>query len=60
MDRNRSTYCTQENFANMYESVYEKMVEAGVAVKFKEEMMFDKEGNITDDPKKCMDDPRSI
>jgi hypothetical protein len=32
-------------------------VEAGVAVKFEEEMMFDKEGNITDDPEKMYGRP---
>ena len=41
MDSNRHTYCTYENFANMYDAVYEHMVEAGVAIKLDEEKMFD-------------------
>jgi Tc5 transposase DNA-binding domain len=32
-DTNRHTWCTYENFANMYTGVYEAMVEAGVATK---------------------------
>jgi hypothetical protein len=32
MDANRHTNCTYKNFNNMYSSVYEHMVEAGVAV----------------------------
>jgi hypothetical protein len=29
----RSTWVTRENFQNMYENVYERMVEAGIAKK---------------------------
>jgi hypothetical protein len=57
MNRNRSTYCTYKNFANMYGSVYDKMVEAGVAVKFEKELMFDKERNKTNDPEKMYGRP---
>jgi hypothetical protein len=51
-DANQRTYCTYDNVANMYNSVYESMVEAGVAIKLDEEAMFDNEGNITGDPSK--------
>jgi hypothetical protein len=46
-DNNRRTYCTLDNFSNMYDAVYENMVEAGVANRLDNEVMFDKEGNIT-------------
>jgi hypothetical protein len=49
-DTNRQTWCTKENFMNMYSCVYESMVEAGVAVKLDEEVMMDREGNETLDP----------
>jgi hypothetical protein len=35
---------------NMYTSVYEAMVEAGVAIKLEEELMMDRNGNITLEP----------
>jgi hypothetical protein len=57
MDTNRRTYCTYENFANMYDCVYENMVEAGVAIKLDEEVMFDIDGNITEDPSKMFGRP---
>ena len=44
MDVNRKTYCTKENFANMYDRVYHHMTEAGVAIKLDEEIMLDKDG----------------
>jgi hypothetical protein len=52
IDNNRRTYCTYENFSNMYNAVYENMVDAGVAIKLEEETMFDKDGNKTTDPSK--------
>jgi hypothetical protein len=42
IDNNRRTYCTYENFSNMYDAVYENMVDAGVAIKLDHEVMFDK------------------
>jgi hypothetical protein len=51
-DRNRLTWCTVENFENMYTAVYEAMVEAGVATKYDEEVMLDRNGNITNDVEK--------
>jgi hypothetical protein len=56
-DANRRTYCTYENFSNMYKAVYENMVDAGVAIKLREEVMFDMDGNITDDPNKMFGRP---
>jgi hypothetical protein len=46
-DRKRLTWCTHDNFFNMYESVYESMVEAGVAIKHPEEVWLDKNNQIT-------------
>jgi hypothetical protein len=51
-DSNRLTWCTTENFQNMYDSVYEAMVDAKVAIKFDEEEMMDRDGNITLDSNK--------
>jgi hypothetical protein len=45
-DRNRLTWCTEDNFSNMYNSVYEAMVEAGVAIKHEEEVWLDKDNKI--------------
>jgi hypothetical protein len=46
-DTNQLTWCTKENFQNMYSCVYESMVEAGVAVKFDEKLMLDINNKIT-------------
>jgi hypothetical protein len=51
-DSKRRTRCTYEHFENMYNSVYDSMVECGVAVKLEEETMFDIDGNETLDPLK--------
>jgi hypothetical protein len=48
-DQKRCTWCTYEHFSNMYDGVYEAMVEAGVAVEHNEEKMFDVSGNIVTD-----------
>jgi hypothetical protein len=48
-DVNRHTWCTYENFANMYEGVYDAMVSAGVAEKLDHEVMLDFDGNEVDD-----------
>jgi hypothetical protein len=45
-DINQQEWVTYENFANMYESVYETMVKAGVATKLPEAVWFDRDGNI--------------
>lgn len=47
IDINRKSYCTYENFANMYNCVYDKMIEAGVAIKLDKETMFRKDGTST-------------
>jgi hypothetical protein len=51
-DIKRHTWCTYEHFSNMYDGAYEGMVEAGVAVKLEEEVMYDKFGEITTDKSK--------
>lgn len=43
-DVKRLTWCTYEKFSNMYIAVYEKMVEAKVAIKLEEEIMLDADG----------------
>jgi hypothetical protein len=48
-DCKRRTWCTYEHFDNMYNCIYESMVECGVAIKLDSEKMFDKSGNITED-----------
>jgi hypothetical protein len=37
-DVKQNTWVTKENFTNMYENVYETMVEAGIAEKVEEEV----------------------
>jgi hypothetical protein len=46
-DRKRLTWCTHANFMNMYDLVYEAMVEAGVAIKHPEEVRLDKNNQVT-------------
>ena len=48
-DQQRLTWCIHENFKNMYDSVYDKMVMAGVAEKVNHQLMFDKDGNEVND-----------
>ena len=48
-DQKRLTWCTLDNFQNMYDSVYDKMVLAGVAEKVHNQLMYDKNGNETED-----------
>jgi hypothetical protein len=59
-DRNHRTWCTIEHFFNMFEAIYEVMVDCGVAKKLDREFMRDKEGNEVDDPKKCTVDHQDI
>jgi hypothetical protein len=42
---------TYENFQNIYDLIYENMIEAGVAMNLECEQMFDVNGNITTDEK---------
>ena len=51
-DQKRLTWCTYEHFEDMYDSIYARMVEAGVATKYDNLLMFDKEGNEVDDENK--------
>jgi hypothetical protein len=56
-DSNCHTWCTYKNFSNMYTGVYEAMVEAGVAEKLETEIMFDKNGEETQDKKHMVGRP---
>jgi hypothetical protein len=49
-DQNQKSWCTQENFMNMYTCVYKAMVKAGVVIELDEEVMMDKNGNVALDP----------
>jgi hypothetical protein len=48
-DINRYSWFTVENFANVYDGVYSGMVSAGIAVEIDQEIMYDKNGEITTD-----------
>jgi hypothetical protein len=50
-DIKRNTWVTYENFSNMYDCVYDSMVEAGIAEKVEEELLFDRHGVEVD----CID-----
>jgi hypothetical protein len=45
-DRQRLTYCTYPNFQIMYETVYEDMVNCGIAIKMDEEVLVNLKGEI--------------
>ena len=47
--KDRSEWSVYRNFAQMYDEVYEAMVDAGVAKKLEEPMWVDMEGNATDE-----------
>jgi hypothetical protein len=53
-DQNQLTWCTSENFENMYNAEYKAMVEAMVAIKHDEEIMLDCDGNITNNKDKMV------
>jgi len=44
--QSRDDWCTAENFKEMYDRVYEKLIESGVAEKLHESVYMDREGNI--------------
>jgi hypothetical protein len=44
----RSEWCKQENFLAMYNNVYGNLTEKGIAKELDEEVMLDKESNITE------------
>ena len=49
-DVKRHTWCTYDRFNEMYQSVYEQMVSANVAIKHNGEKLYDKDGNVVEDP----------
>jgi hypothetical protein len=57
MDANRHSWCTYENFERMYEGVYSAMVKAGIAVETEEPVMYDKQGEETEDEEKMVGKP---
>ena len=48
-DTVRHTWCVKEHFENMYNAVYNNMVECGVAIKLDHDIMYDDKGNIVTD-----------
>ena len=50
-DQKRLTWCTLDNLQNMYDSIYDRMVRAGVAEKLDNPLMYDKHGNEVQDEK---------
>jgi hypothetical protein len=44
----RNEGCKQENFLVMYNNLYGKLTEKGIAKELDEEVMLDKKGNITE------------
>ena len=44
-DSNRDDWCTYNNFAQMYNNMYEHMVDAGAAVKLDATAWFNKDSN---------------
>lgn len=49
-DLKRQSWCVYDKFEAMYDCVYEKMVEAKVAIKLDTPILYDKEGNEVTDP----------
>jgi hypothetical protein len=49
-DIKRHTFCTLDSFQNMYDCIYDTMVEAGLAQKLIAPVTYDKYGNETTDP----------
>jgi hypothetical protein len=56
-DMQLSSWCTVEHFTNMYNRIYDAMVECGVAELLEYEIMYDREGNETTDPSKMWGHP---
>jgi hypothetical protein len=48
-DMKSNEWCKSENFSQMYDVIYEKLAEKGLAEKWEEEKMLYKEGNIVMD-----------
>jgi hypothetical protein len=51
-DQNRQTWCTIDNFKNMYTALYKAMVEAGIALNYDEEVMLGCERNMRSNDEK--------
>ena len=45
-DEKRSDFCTEQNFQQMYCSVYEQLVKSGVTIDLGKEKWLDKDGNV--------------
>jgi hypothetical protein len=56
----RSEWCKQENFLAMYNNVYGKFAEKGIAKELDEEVMLDKTGNITENEEEQFGRKRSF
>jgi hypothetical protein len=56
-DVKRFAWCTYQNFENMYNCVYEQMVQGKVAIELSSEKYFDINGNIVTDPTHCFGRP---
>jgi hypothetical protein len=50
-DRQRLIYCTDPNFQIMYDTVYDDMVNCGIAIKLEEQVLVDINGGIVFDKK---------
>jgi hypothetical protein len=48
-DMKRDEWCKSQNFIQMYDVIYENLAQTGLAEKWEEEKMVDKEGNIVMD-----------
>lgn len=59
-DVKRHNWCTYENFENMYNSTYEHMIQAKVAIKTDEVVYYDINGNATDNPDDAFGRPTNI
>jgi hypothetical protein len=56
-DIKRHTFCTLDSFQNMYDCIYDIMVDAGVAQKLTTPVTYDKYGNEKTDPDKTLGRP---
>jgi hypothetical protein len=52
LDANQHSWCTYENFKQMYKGVYSEILKAGIAVEKEEPVMYDAEGKETSDEEK--------
>ena len=52
-DSKRADWCTYRTFKEMYDDLYEQMVETGIAVKLDQAVLRNKEGQIVDNTDKA-------